>query len=159
MDPGWNKLPLTDKSVVVGCYLPSPAPRLPITTVQPIHPRPKHSNPSFPLTFLVYNLQYLHNSLLHLLLTPRRPSLNLHQSDVVGTPSDAGRWPLLSHMRLLQELPASSYLSLLPAATALDPDPTQPLCASCTLLYRIQNTKLENTNRKTHTNTNTRAPS
>ena len=44
--------------------------------------------------------------------------LNLHQSDVVGTPSDAGRWPLLSHMRLLQELPASSYLSLLPAATA-----------------------------------------
>ena len=82
--------------------------------------------------------------------------LNLHQSDVVGTPSDAGRWPLLSHMRLLQELPASSYLSLLPAATALDPDPTQPLCASCTLLYRIQSTKLENTNRKTHTNT--RAP-
>ena len=60
----------------------------------------------------------LHNSLLHLLLTPRGPSLNLHQSDVVRTPSDAGRWPLLSHMRLLQELPASSYLSLLPAATA-----------------------------------------
>ena len=85
--------------------------------------------------------QSLHNSFLHLLLTPRRPSLNLHQSDVVGTPSDAGRWPLLSHMRLLQELPASSYLSLLPAATESPgrPNPTCHHSARPTLLYKTQN--------------------
>ena len=128
----------THRQHVVG-YLPSPAPGLPITTGQPTHPRAEHSNPfsSFPLSLWKpspTSLSLSSFSLLTLCSTCPR----VWHSGASPVPSDAGQWPLLSHMRLHQ-LPLSSTCRHRPNPTCHRHD-----CARPVLYMRIQNIKVGN---------------
>ena len=75
-------------------------------------------------------------------LLTAHPLLNLHQQVLtqwcLPVPSDAGQWPLLSHMRLHQ-LPLSSTCRHRPNPTCHRHD-----CARPVLYIRIQNIKVGN---------------
>ena len=145
-DGSWLEQIATHRHQIVVGYLPSPAPGLPITTVQPtaIHPRPKHSKPLLP-------------SFPSLSRNPRVPSQfpspPPHSQTqlapvvtVVAPPRDAGRWPLLSHMPRLELEQSSSYLSRRSTCrhcTATPPNPTCHHCARVLYSTKYKTYKLE----------------
>ena len=102
-----------------------------------------HSNPPTRKTFKnpipIFSPHFLES--LQSFTTPfTSSSLNLHQCVRVAGPSDAGRWPLLSHMRLLQ-LPLSStcHPATLPLCHPTQPATLRVLFYSTLLPAKIQN--------------------